>query len=264
MKTAEPSLMQKHFSCLCIGIVLTTSFASGARGQTGSLFHDPPTPNRIPFGSAQLLPPNNMLVDPSAPVLPPVVNGWDPNNPLRTASWTAVPPTPGRTLKIHEIVSIRVDDTATSTAQGNAQSRKTTSYDAKLGEWIKIVGLDTIKPQTQANGDPRVQGQQAEVYRGSSNLQTREQMTFNIAAEIADIKPNGTLVLSARKSIKLNDNRWQASLSGICRPQDVGPDNVILSRDIFDLKIDKSEEGHVRDGYSRGFITRWIARFKPF
>jgi flagellar L-ring protein precursor FlgH len=240
-----------------------------ASGQSGSLFN--PTPEKATSEKAEPLAMPPKFAD--ANILPPVVGPGQVTlpssdmmmgNTLQAASWTLPPPTPPRTLKIHDIVSIRVDELATSTAQGNVQSRKNGLYDAKLSDWLDWVSLDTIKPAPQTGGDPRVQGSVNETFRAQSNLQTREQMTLNVAAEIADIRPNGTIVLSARKTISDNDNIWKVSLSGICRAQDIGPDNVVLSRNIFELKIDKAEEGHVRDGYSRGWFTKWLARFKPF
>ncbi len=184
-------------------------------------------------------------------------------NPL-AASWTFVPPSASRNLRIHDIISIRVSEIAQSNSQGNAQSRKSLSFDARLSDWVRLVGIDTVKPAEQSDGDQRIGGLENEVYRSNSNLQTREEITFNIAAEIADIRPNGNLVISAHKTIRLNDNDWEVSLSGVCRPQDVGPDNVVLSKDITDLKVNKVERGQVRDGYSRGWFTRWYAYLKPF
>jgi flagellar L-ring protein precursor FlgH len=194
-----------------------------------------------------------------SPMMAPSEN----QNPL-AASWTFVPPSAARNLRIHDIVSIRVSEIAQSNSLGNAQSRKSLSLDARLSDWVRLVGIDTIKPAKQSDGDQRVGGIENEVYRSNSNLQTREEITFNIAAEIADIRPNGNLVISAHKTIKLNDNDWEVSLSGICRPQDVGPDNVVLSKDITDLNVNKVERGQVRDGYSRGWFTRWYAYLKPF
>ena len=179
-------------------------------------------------------------------------------------SWTYVPPVPARTLKMHDIVQIRIEEVSTSLATGSATSRKTTSYDATLKEWLRLVGLDTIKPAPQADGDPRFQTSQTEVYRGDSNIRTSESFTRNIAAEIVDIKPNGHVVLDATKDISENDNSFRYSLTGTCRSQDIGPDNVVLSRNLIRSRIDKKDLGHVRDGYSRGWATKLLARIKPF
>ena len=180
------------------------------------------------------------------------------------ASYSYVPQTPARTLKLHDIVQIRIEETSTSLATGGATSRKTTSYDASLKEWIRLVGLDTLKPAPQSDGNPRVQSDQTEVYRGQSDVRTSESLTTNIAAEIVDIKPNGHIVLDATKDITVNDNSFRYSLTGICRAQDIGPDNVVLSRNLIRSKIDKQDLGHVRDGYSRGWLTKLMARVKPF
>ena len=127
-----------------------------------------------------------------------------------------------------------------------------------------MVGLDTIKPAPQSDGDPRIQTNETEVYRGDSTIRTSESFTRNIAAEIVDIKPNGHIVLDATKDITENDNSWRYSLTGTCRSQDIGPDNVVLSRNLIHSKIDKQDLGHVRDGYSRGWLTKFLARVKPF
>jgi flagellar L-ring protein FlgH len=218
----------------------------------------------LPF-SAESIPNAPGSKSPFGPI-DPMSSGTvsSPNLVGLQASWTYVPPTSARALKLHDIVSIRVEESSTALAQGNATSRKTTSYDATLKDWIRLVGLDTIKPAPQSNGDPRVQTNQSEVYRGDSNYRTAESLTTNIAAEIVDIKPNGLIVLNATRKITQNDNSFQMALTGTCRSQDILPDNTILSRNLVNLSIDKQDQGHLRDGYSRGWLTKLMARVKPF
>ena len=184
--------------------------------------------------------------------------------PSLQSSYTYQPPVPSRVLRVNDIVSIRVEEIAQMIAQGNTTSRKTMNFDTVLQDWVRMVGVDTIKPAPQSNGDPRARFTENEVYRGDSTMRLAEQMTFNIAARVADIQPNGNVVLEARKKIEQTDNRFEASLSGICRAEDIGPNNVVLSRHIYDLKINRQDSGHVRDGYSRGWLTKWYARIKPF
>ena len=215
------------------------------------------TPNTGPFGQPMV--PANQFQGGYFPS--PLENAA--NLGLKT-SWSYVEPIPARALKLHDIVSIRIEETSTALATGNATSRKTTSYDATIKDWLRLVGLDTLKPATQADGDPRLQTNQSEVYRGDSTVRTSESLTSNIAAEIVDIKPNGQIVLDASKTTVINDNSWRISLTGICRSQDIGPDNVLLSRNLLNSKIDKQDLGHVRDGYSRGFLSKLMARIKPF
>jgi len=264
--------------------------ANAAFAQNGSLFNRPVS-YVSQAGGASLqgevlpAPSNSNASGPQSNVLPPLAipnfgQPMGPSNPYQggyfpspmesaanlglQTSWGYVPPTPARSLKLHDIVSIRIEETSTALSMGNATSRKTTSYDAVLMDWIRLVGLDTIKPEPQSDGNQRVQTNQNEVYRGDSTIRTSESLITNIAAEIVDIRPNGLIVLDASKTTILNDNSWKVSLTGTCRSQDIGPDNVLLSRNLLNSRIDKQDQGHVRDGYSRGWLTLLMSRIKPF
>jgi len=253
-------------------------------GQSGSLFQNPTAQPMSDYNSAYRpaypaqVPPYAAFQgampspDGGAPYYGPsggyYSNGTWVDNPTNIpsiqSSFTYQPPMPARVLKVNDLVSIRVEELGQMIAQGNTTSRKTVTLDAVLQDWIRLVGLDTIKPAPQSDGEPRARFNENEVYRGDSTMRTSEQLTFNIAAKIMDIQPNGNIVLEARKTISATDNTFAASLSGICRAQDIGPDNVVLSRNIYDLNIKKEDQGHVRDGYSRGWLTKWYARLKPF
>ncbi len=182
---------------------------------------------------------------------------------LTNASWTYTPPPQSRTFRIQDLVTIRVDELTRARADGTAQVRKNTLYDAILKDWIGFRDGD-LGTDSQSTGDPRINAQSNQLYRASSTLESRETLAFSVAARVVDIQPNGNLVLEARKTIWLNDNTWQTALSGICRAQDIAPDNVVLSRDLLDLQIRKNESGQIRDGYKRGWFTRWLDQFNPF
>jgi flagellar L-ring protein precursor FlgH len=40
-------------------------------------------------------------------------------------------------------------------------------------------------------------------------MELRDQLTFRIGAEVVDIRPNGNLVLQARREIVINEEVWQ-------------------------------------------------------
>ena len=54
------------------------------------------------------------------------------------------------------------------------------------------------------------------------------------------------------------------TLSGLCRPESIGPNNVVLSRDIIDLDIQKVETGSVAAGYQRGWFQKIFDLIQPF
>ncbi|TWT50523.1 Flagellar L-ring protein precursor [Rubripirellula amarantea] len=182
---------------------------------------------------------------------------------LNGVSWTYQPAPPIRTFQKNDVVTIRVDEITRVQADGSAQIRKTTLYEAVLSDWIKLTDF-RLRPDPQGNGDPTIGTESNNNFRAQSTVQSRESLTFNIAATVVDIRPNGNLVLEARKQIRVNDNLWETSLTGMCRAVDIAPDNVVLSKDLIDLEIQKEDRGHLRDGYKRGWFQRIWDRVQPF
>ena len=168
-----------------------------------------------------------------------------------------------RELQIHDIVTVVVDFRSRFLSEGDAESRKTASLTAILTDWIKIDN-GALKPAPQNDGDPTVAGTLNSQYRAESDVELRDSLSFKLAAEIVDIRPNGNLVIEGHQTIQNNEERWRISLTGIVRREAIQADRTVSSDSIYDLNIDKEELGQVRDGYARGWLSRWYDRYKPF
>lgn len=183
---------------------------------------------------------------------------------LQNSSWYYRHLPPPKQLRVNDLVTIRVDVKSETTSEGESQRRRNLQYDAILRDWLTLRGLDTIAPDPQSAGDPRLRGTITELFRTEGTVESTESVKFDITATIADIRPNGTLVLEAHKSIQVNDMTWDYSLAGICRTDDIRPDNVILSTHIAELSVYKRERGMVRDSYRRGWLLTFWDRVRAF
>lgn len=163
---------------------------------------------------------------------------------------------PPRELKLHDLVTIRVDEKSQTFSEGSMERRKTQLFDAILDQWISLDGLKAIRPTANSDGDPQIAGDINSLYRAEADLETRESMKFEITAEVVDIRPNGNLILEAHRVIQNNDEVWEYSLSGMCRSEDILDGNLVHSRSLAGLRLYKRERGHVRDGYRRGWLLR--------
>jgi flagellar L-ring protein precursor FlgH len=177
---------------------------------------------------------------------------------LQQGSWTYTPPPPVVEVKLNDLVYVRVNIGSEVLSEGDSEVRKSGLYNAVLADWIRLDGLRWVKPAPQSDGSPTINGQLTQRRRAESYVETRDSLEFDIQARVVDIRPNGNLILEARKNINNNEEHWEYSLTGECRAQDIGPGNTILSRNIADLRIDKRERGQVRDGYKRGWFQKWF------
>jgi flagellar L-ring protein precursor FlgH len=184
--------------------------------------------------------------------------------PIANQSWYEIPLPPAKEVKVHDIITIRVDTGARTSESAQLQRRRTSQIDAILNDFIVLEGLRAIRPAPQSEGNQRVQGNLNQLNRVTGQLDTAESLKFEIAATVSAVLPNGNIVLEAHRVIESNNEQWMHSLSGVCRREDIGPNNVVLSKDIANLRVKKAELGQIRDSYKRGWLTRWWDQFGPF
>lgn len=189
--------------------------------------------------------------------------GQRPYRTLAEMSWTYRPPVPPRQIKLHDLVVVLVDEKTQVTSEGEFDRRKRADSKWSLKNWILFDGW-AFKPDPQTAGDPTISGEMEQRYRAEGELEARSSMKFRMACHVVDIRPNGTLLLEGRRSIRNNNEVWELFLSGIVRPEDIQPDNTVLSEHVGLLKIYKREAGHVRDSYRRGWFGHWLDQYQPF
>jgi flagellar L-ring protein precursor FlgH len=168
-----------------------------------------------------------------------------------------------RQLQKHDIITVVVDVRSRFLSEGDGQARKTQSLTAVLADWIKLDN-GHLKPAPQSDGDPTIAGTLNSQNRAQSDLELRDSLAFRMAAEIVDIQPNGNLVIEGHQTVRNNEEQWRISLTGVVRREAIQADRTVSSDAIYDFNVDKEEVGQVRDGYARGWFSRWYDRYKPF
>ena len=221
-----------NFRSLLLAVVLVAAMATIGRGQSSSLMmHD------LPSDRAPLI--------------------------LERTSFLYQAVEPPRAVKLHDVITVIVDEKSQVTSEADVERRKQYSLNAQLKDWVELNGL-SIQAAPQTKGDPKANGTLQAQARAQADLETKDGMKFRIAASVVDIRPNGHLVIEAHRKIRNNDELWAQSLSGIISPDDVLPNRTVLSEDVAELHIDKFEEGHIRDGYRRGWLYKIIDKYGAF
>jgi flagellar L-ring protein precursor FlgH len=74
---------------------------------------------------------------------------------------------------------------------------------------------------------------------------------------VAEVLPNGNLVVRGEKWLTLTNGDEYIRLSGIVRPDDISPDNIVLSERIANPRITYRGQGAVAESN----IPGWLGRF---
>jgi flagellar L-ring protein precursor FlgH len=183
---------------------------------------------------------------------------------LANSSFLYQPPEPPRVIKLNDLITIIVDEKSQVSSEGTVNRRKQAQLNATLADWIKLNGLTNLTKDPQTLGSPEIDGTLQGQFQARSQMELRDGLKFKITGRIVDIRPNGHLVLEAHMNVQQNEEKWERSVSGIVRPEDVLPNNTVLSENVYELQVFKRERGHVRDGYRRGWLYLLIDRYGLF
>ena len=81
---------------------------------------------------------------------------------------------------------------------------------------------------------------------------------------VTKVLPNGNLVIIGKREIRVNQETQYITLSGIVRPDDIGPTNEVSSTYMADAKIVYSGTGPLADKQRPGWLGRAIDHVWPF
>lgn len=102
-------------------------------------------------------------------------------------------------------------------------------------------------------------------FDGAGSATQSNQLTGDITVTVAQRLANGDLVLRGEKWVTINQGRELIRLSGIARPQDIGPDNTILSTRIANAQISYTGSGTLADANHQGWLARFFnSKWMPF
>ncbi len=169
-----------------------------------------------------------------------------------------------KTLQKHDLLTIVVREESSFKSDGKTNGTKTAALDAKLEQFPAIsladmalkAGIGSTIPELKLSADRN--------FSNDGSVDRKDTFTARIQSEVVDVKPNGTLVVQARKRIVTDDEEQLFVLTGVCRVQDVTADNSVLSTQLYDLDVKKTHTGAVRDATKRGWIPRAMDWLSPW
>ena len=185
---------------------------------------------------------------------------------LAQVSYFAVPEPQPKTMKAHDLVTIIIREQSEFSSNGTTDIKRDASIDARLEEWVKLntksigiqggVGTTGPVPSVKASGKAE--------WKGEGTVDRTDSFVARITAEVLDVKPNGTLVLQGKKTIRMDEEQQEFIITGTARAEDVSADNTVLSTQLKDLSLTKTNKGDLRQAQKKGWIPKLLDAINPF
>ena len=100
--------------------------------------------------------------------------------------------------------------------------------------------------------------EQSRSFDGSGETDQQNRLQGSIAVTIADVLPNGLLVIRGEKWMTLTNGQEFIRISGLIRPDDVASNNTVSSTKVADARISYSGTGDLAAANKQGWASRFF------
>lgn len=176
---------------------------------------------------------------------------------LRGVSLFMVTPPPPRTYQKNDIVEIIINENSSQKSEQSLDTKKDYSTKAELKRFPSLRHL--LEAQLRDGDSNPIAGVEAtsnNKFKGDGEYERKDNFSARIAAVVIEVKPNGTLLLEARKQVNSNKEETTLVLSGLCRPADITQQNTIQSSQLANMALTVRNEGDVKQTATKGLIPQ--------
>lgn len=189
----------------------------------------------------------------------------DPAMELEGVSLYAVRPPEPREFKVHDLVTIIVNQSSKIEHDQSLETEKDVRNNAGIDAFPDFRGLLEFTLNGGSTEDtPELDVFGRRNFEGDGEFQREDRITARITAEVIDVKPNGLLVLEARTTIVTDKEEQTMVISGTCRSEDVSDFNTVQSTSLADLRLFTQNTGELRQATEKGFLTKVLEAFFAF
>jgi flagellar L-ring protein precursor FlgH len=162
---------------------------------------------------------------------------------------------------VQDVVTIRIVEAASASGEATTETERDSSISGNLEAFF---GLEKSLQNSGINPAAVVKGGLTNNFDGSGTTSRKNTLQATITAVVREVFPNGNLYIEGKKEVIINNERQYIVISGVIRPEDIGPDNSIRSDLIADARIEYSGRGILAEKQRPGWLGRVLDVVWPF
>jgi len=163
----------------------------------------------------------------------------------------------GRNYQVGDIITVLLNEsTQAARTQNTDVSRESknslpSGFNTKIGTFSPFLnGIDVNNNTNSSKGEGKA-GQQAS-------------LAGSVAVTVVEILANGNLMVRGEKKLGLSEGTEVIQVSGVIRPEDVGPNSTVQSRRLANAQIAYRGSGDLANATKAGWGTSLMHKYWPF
>ena len=161
-----------------------------------------------------------------------------------------------RARAVGDTVTIQIVERVTASQVSSSTANRTTSSSASVAAFpvIPVGELAKLKVGGASEND----------FSGDGATQSANTFTGSITTTVAEVLPNGHLVVRGEKQIGVNQNVDVLRFSGTVDPRSLQPGSLINSTQVANARIESKGRGAQAEAQTVGWLMRFFFSFLPF
>ncbi|PRY86493.1 flagellar basal body L-ring protein FlgH [Donghicola tyrosinivorans] len=190
---------------------------------------------------------------PVYPVEAPTMTRTMPSGSIYSGGSMGLFATDRKAAQVGDILTVKLSERFAATKSQNATASRSDSFEVDLPNVLPIPVLDADLSASGANS-----------FSGKGSASQSNSLTGRMSVTVARILPGGNLEIIGQKKLTLNNGDEYIRLTGIVRPADISPENIVESDRIANAEIKYIGAGQVADTGKRGWMSRAMNTVSPF
>jgi flagellar L-ring protein precursor FlgH len=163
----------------------------------------------------------------------------------------------GRNYQVGDIITVLLNESTQAARTQNtdvsreAKNNLPSGMSTKVGKMSPFLeGVDLNDNKTSSTG------------KGKADQQAS--LSGSVAVTVVEILANGNLVIRGEKKLGLSEGTEVIQVSGVIRPEDIGPNSTVQSRRLANAQIAYRGSGDLANATKAGWGTSFMHKYWPF
>jgi len=177
---------------------------------------------------------------------------WDKRTPLMESLYHDM-----KARRVGDLLTILINEgTEVANQDRRALSKKT---DSEAGSDFSYGGSGAAGSFTAG-----LDGNSARNFNGSASFSSAREFSDRFSVVVLDVLPNGNMLVAGKRTVVVEGDKKQLTLTGTIRPWDIRSDNSVFSQQVAEMKIQLEGEGVEESTINQGWLNRKLNRLWPF
>ncbi len=163
----------------------------------------------------------------------------------------------GRNYQVGDIITVLLNESTQAARTQNTDVSRESKNSLPSGMNTKIGNISPFLDGVNINNNNNSS-------KGTGKADQQASLSGSVAVTVVEILANGNLMIRGEKKLGLSEGTEVIQVSGVIRPEDVGPNSTVQSRRLANAQIAYRGSGDLANATKAGWGTSFMHKYWPF